>query len=368
MNVTFLVILIKICMNCLSFWWYFFGGIKLKDLLQTPYEEMVIACLKDSEKADYDAIVSQYVHCNERKLFEFANQHEVATIIAMRLRHLGKSSPLWNGPTDDWKYRLTQRFEKLDALVSCLEASNIRVMALKNAAIARAIYPVWEECPMGNFDLLVLPEDLERTGVIFADNGMTHVEHTKKSFSQEYHAELSDDELWIKLQTRPFTDPTGTTDMSAFVRRMFDRSLSVDGTPLRIPSPEDHLLLICMSILRRRYVCVPGIRMYTEIDRVIRRSPFFTWNKFIEQARFVGTAIYFALYIPKMLLDTPIPENVFDAFRPTKTAFTRFMRVIRQTGLFYPPKNLSFFRECQMLSALYATPKDICRAIYYRER
>lgn len=340
----------------------------MKDLLQTPYENMVVLCLKDRDQADFDAIVSHYVHCNERKLFDFANQHEVASILAMRLRALGKSSPMWNTLADDWKYRLTQRFEKLDSLVSSFQSAGIPVMALKNAALARAIYPFWEECPMGNFDLLVLPEDLERACQVLSDAGMTHHEKADKSFSREWSAELSDDFLWIKLLTRPWYDPAGIWKTGLSVRAMFERATTVEGSALLIPDPCDHLFVICMSIIRRRYVCVPGIRMYAEVDRLLCRTPNFPWNKFLSGARCMGAAMYFALFIPKMLLDTPIPEDVLDALRPTKAAFTRFMRIIRRIGLFYPPKSLPIMQECQLLSSIFDTPKDFLRACLYRER
>ena len=340
----------------------------MKDLLQTPYENMVVLCLKDRDQADFDAIVSHYVHCNERKLFDFANQHEVASMMAMRLRALGKSSPIWNTLADDWKYRLTQRFEKLDSLVSAFHAAEIPIMAMKNAAIARAIYPFWEECPMGNFDLLVLPSDLERASTILSEAGMVHQEKADTSVSREWSAELSDDVLWIKLQTKPQYDPANIWKTGLSVQTMFDHATTVEGSTLKIPEPSEHLLVVCMSIIRRRYVCVPGIRMYAEVDRIIRRTQQFPWNKFMSMARCMGAAMYFALFIPKMLLDTPIPEDVLDALRPTKAAFNRFMRVIRRIGLFYPPKTLPIMQECQLLSSIFVTPKDFLRACIYRER
>ncbi len=340
----------------------------MKDLLQTPYENMVVLCLKDRDQADFDAIVSHYVHCNERKLFDFANQHEVASIMAMRLRALGKSSPVWNTLADDWKYRLMQRFEKLDSLVSAFHAAEIPVMALKNAAIARAIYPFWEECPMGNFDLLVLPSDLERASTVLSEAGMAHQEKADTSVSREWSTELADDVLWIKLLTRPWYDPAGIWKTGLSAEAMFDHATTVEGGTLKIPEPAEHLLVVCMSIIRRRYVCVPGIRMYAEVDRIIRRTKDFPWNKFMSMARCMGSAMYFALFIPKMLLDTPIPEDVLDALRPTKAAFNRFMRVIRRVGLFYPPKTLPIMQECQLLSSIFVTPKDFLRACLYRER
>lgn len=340
----------------------------MKELLETPYEKMVVSCLKTSEAADYDAILSFYVRCHERKLFEFANHHEVAPLVAMRLRHLGKSSPLWNGVADDWKYRLTQRFEKLDLLSDALHAAGIPVMAVKNAAIARAIYPVWEECPMGNFDLLVLPSDFDRATQVLLEAGMTSGEGAARSAVREFSAELADDTLWIRLQTRPSYHPLALPEHLGRTEQLFERAFAVDGCALKIPHPMDHLAIVCMSIVRRRYVCVPGIRMYSEVDRIVRRTPSFPWEAFVRHVRFMGSAAYFALYIPKMLLDTPIPEDVLDALRPQKAAFQRFMAVIRRRGLFYPPKMLPLWRECQILSAICDTPVDFFRALFDRGR
>ena len=65
----------------------------------------------------------------------------------------------------------------LEELGSCnvsllaLKAENIPLIALKNAGIARAIYPYLEECPMGDFDVLVKKSDFVRAHEIVMQQG-----------------------------------------------------------------------------------------------------------------------------------------------------------------------------------------------------
>ncbi len=131
-------------------------------LVKTPYEQMLVKCLVAREAADLEAIDAVYKQCQERKLYLFAEEHECASIVAARLQALGKSSPQWDYALDDWKYRLSQRFEALDALATALKAEGIPLIALKNAGIARGIYLHPEECPMGDFDVLVKRSDFVR--------------------------------------------------------------------------------------------------------------------------------------------------------------------------------------------------------------
>ena len=217
-----------------------------KTLIQTPYEKMIVACLVARRDANVDEIAQIYRQCQERALFEFAQEHECAGIVAARLEMIGQLTPKWKAVADDWKYRLSLRFEALDALAEALDAQGIPLIALKNAGIARAIYPHYEECPMGDFDVLVCKKDFERAHDIVVSQGFEldfRAEETIEekgvkagllSGGTEYKKDLGDDTLWLELQWRSIAGRWIAPEVEPKAEDLFASSMAVAGTKIRL--------------------------------------------------------------------------------------------------------------------------------------
>ena len=332
-------------------------------LVQTPYEKMIVACLTAREAADLENIHALYKQCQEQRLFTFAQEHECTSIVAARLQALGKSSIQWDTALDEWKYRLSQRFEVLDALAAALKAENIPLIALKNAGIARGIYPHPEECPMGDFDVLVKKSDFERAHEIVMQQGFElgfRAEETIEekgvkagliSGGTEYKKELADDILWLELQWRPVAGRWIAPEVEPNADDLFETSIPIEGTDVRLMDPVSNLLQVCLHTAKHSYVRAPGLRLHTDVDRIVRAYPKLDWDAFIARARAmrVTVSVYFSLVIPAELLGTPIPESVLRCLEPPKCQKEFLFKSIAKAGLFHPlehkfsrPKYLAF--------------------------
>lgn len=343
-------------------------------LVKTPYEKMLVACLVSRDAADLNEIDALYHECQERRLFEFAQEHECASIVASRLKALNKSTPQWNNAIDEWKYRLSQRFEALDALAAALKAENIPLIALKNAGIARAIYPYLEECPMGDFDVLVKKSDFVRAHEIVMQQGFDlgfRAENTIEeegvqagllSGGTEYKKDLTDDKLWLELQWRPIAGRWIAPEVEPVADDLFQTALSVDGTDIKILDPVSNLLQVCLHTAKHSYVRAPGLRLHTDVDRIVRAYPELDWKAFSSRVADmrVKVSVYFSLVIAAALLKTPIPVDVLEDLREDipKRQHDFLLQAIEKAGMFHPLSH-KFSRPKYLMFAamLFDSPK-----------
>ncbi len=348
-------------------------------LVKTPYEKLLTACLTAREAADYEKIHALYKQCQERKLYEFSQEHECTSIVAARLQHMNLSTPQWDSALDNWKYRLSQRFEVLDVLAAALKAENIPVIALKNAGIARGIYPHPEECPMGDFDVLVKKSDFERAHKVVMEQGFSlgfRAENTIEeegvqagliSGGTEYKKELSDDILWLELQWRPVAGRWIAPEVEPVADDLFKTALPIEGTDVLLQDPVSNLLQVSLHTAKHSYVRAPGLRLHTDVDRIVRAYPKLNWDEFVlrVQSMKVAVSVFFSLAISAEILGTPIPDDVLDALEPPKVQRDFIFRCIRQAGLFHPlehkfsrPKYLAF------TAMLFDSPKACLKSAF----
>ncbi|MBR4986071.1 MAG: nucleotidyltransferase family protein [Proteobacteria bacterium] len=319
-------------------------------LVKTPYEQMLVKCLVAREAADLEAIDAVYKQCQERRLYLFAEEHECASIVAARLQALGKSSPQWDYALDDWKYRLSQRFEALDALATALKAEGIPLIALKNAGIARGIYRHPEECPMGDFDVLVRRSDFVRAHEVVMKEGFRlgfRAEETIEeegvqaglvSGGTEYVKDLADDALWLELQWRPVAGRWIAPEVEPDADELVDRSLEIEGSDIRLLDPVMNLVQVTLHTAKHSYVRAPGLRLHTDVDRIVRAYPDLDWDAYLERVRAmrVTVSVYFSLAIPAALFGTPVPGRVLEALCPPAFQHDFLFRSIERAGLFHP--------------------------------
>ena len=350
-----------------------------KTLVKTPYEKMLVACLAARQDANYAEIALLHRQCQQRRLFEFAQEHECAGIVATRLEKIGQSTPQWDAVAADWKYRLSLRFEALDALAEALDARHIPLIALKNAGIARAIYPYYEECPMGDFDVLVCKKDFENAHEIVVSQGFDLDFRAKETIEEkgikasllsggaEYKKDLGDDTLWLELQWRSIAGRWIAPEVEPKAEDLFASSIAVPNSKIRIQSPEDNLLQVALHTAKHSYVRAPGLRLHTDVDRIVRAYPDLNWDAFVERvcAMNVKTAVYFSLQIPADLFQTPIPQNVLDRLRPNAAKARFIFDAIARAGLFHPLR--SKFSRLQYLAftaVLFDSPAACLRSAF----
>lgn len=309
-----------------------------------------------------------------------ATENRVPSVVGLALRAALPPSelpPRWCEAIGRTESRLRLVLSELDRIAAHLAREGIRVVALKNAGIARGIYPWPAGCPMGDVDLLVHPDRFRDADAVMRQIGYaldsrsplgeSTLEEMEAAGGAEYRAPLADGSpLWVELQWRPVAGRWVRPDQEPSAGLLLERSHPVAGTDVRLLAPEDNLLQVCLHTAKHSFVRAPGFRIHTDADRIVRRREI-DWDRLLGHARElrVLTPVHLSLRIPAMYLRTPVPEEVLHASDPfpLKTRFQ--MSWIRKAGLFGPDRR-KWSRPGYILfnMLLYDSARGILRALF----
>jgi hypothetical protein len=287
----------------------------------------------------------------DERAFAFAKTNQVAPLAAHALAGEGGFDDLpahWAEAHNETQQRVGAYLRELDRIAGMLAGQGIRLVALKNGGIARGIYPCAGCCPMGDLDALVEERNFRKTHDLLVDDGyrlafkppstLPSIEAAEANGVAEYDKELENGEkLWFELHSRPVTGRWIRPDQEPKAEELLERSLPIPGSAARLLAPEDNLLQVALHTARHSYVRAPGFRLHTDVERIVRRQAI-DWEVFLRQASNlqVKTAVYFSLAIPRLLFETPIPQEVLRRLRPAGWKENWIAAWLERAGLFYP--------------------------------
>ena len=332
-----------------------------------PVEKLFCCAIADDEEWHSRDLKRLYDGCEDKEVFDFAVRNQAASIVGLALRSVMKSEDLpqrWSEAISQVYERLVLYLRELDAIADELDRRGIKLVALKNSGIARGIYPHLAGCPMGDVDALVQPCDFaaadkvitslgyqtlganSRGYVALSESGpktqsddlSEEFKEGKKSGGMEYLKPLNDSvSLWFELQWRPVAGQWIQPHQEPMAEDLVACSISVKGTKVRILSPVDNLIQVCLHTSKHTYVREPGFRLHTDVDRIVRRTDV-EWEEFANRIIEMGvcTAVYFSLIIPHNLLKTPVPEHILIRFKPRRWKEKIMLGWIQRVGLFNP--------------------------------
>ena len=115
------------------------------------------------------------------------------------------------------------------------------------------------------------------------------------------------------------------------------RSVAVEGSSVRLLSPEDNLLQVALHTAKHTFVRAPGFRLHTDVDRIVRSCEI-DWDIFLSRvcSLQVKTAVYLSLAFAHDLLATPVPLEVLDRLKPSVWKLRLMVRWLERVGLFDP--------------------------------
>ena len=313
-------------------------------------------------------------------LWEEARLNGVESIVAHSLMRSGVregAAEAWRKAHDDTYARISAYVTELDRVASLLDSHGIRLVALKNAGIAKGLGVCLGCCPMGDLDVLVDQADfraahrlLERDGYRFEFRSpleIADLPSADASGGAEYWKPFPEGgKLWLELQWRPISGRWIRPDQEPSGRDLIERSMTIPGSAVRILSAEDNLLQVCLHTAKHSYVRAPGFRLHTDVDRVVRRQAV-NWDKFLAQvsALRVKTAVYFSLALAHDLLGSPIEPRVLSALAPPGWKVKLMSSWLRRVGLFHPDdKKFSRVGYVLFTALLYDDPRGLWRAIF----
>lgn len=284
-------------------------------------------------------------------LEDFAQRNRVAPIVALAL---DEAFPEGYPKRDVFRAlyareerRMDVLLERLDAAAAALSREGIRMVALKNAGIARGVYPHRGACPMGDLDVLVARErfvDAHRViveaGFQLATRGTVEaadLEQGLESGGTEYVGTFGGEEVWFELQWRPVAGRWIRRDQEPSGAELVARSVPIAGTDVRLLHPDDNMLQVALHTAKHTYVRAPGLRLHTDVDRLAcLATP--DWEAVAARCREleVATATYLSFALARVLLGTPVPDALLAALEPAEWKRRVLLDWLVRVDLFEP--------------------------------
>ena len=281
----------------------------------------------------------------------FAGENRVTPVVAHALMEaFGDDFPQaarWKADHDQSLRRMTIMMAALDRVADALHNAGIRMVALKNAGIARGIYPCAGCCPMGDLDVVIERARFRQAHEIICGQGFelatrgtveaADLEEGLESGGTEYVATIGGEEVWFELQWRPVAGRWIRRDQEPDGAQMIARSVPIEGTRVRLLAPVDNMIQVALHTAKHTYVRAPGLRLHTDVDRLARyQTP--DWAKVCDMALAldVKTATFFSFALARALLDTPVPDSVLERLKPAEWKRRSIVRWLNRVDVFMP--------------------------------
>lgn len=300
------------------------GGLSLETRLllaaapAEPDRERMAALL--AEDPDWDRLIALLIR--ERAALPFWRRvrpltDEIESTARERIGRLAAASELRTGVL---RKRLVESLETLDD-------AGVETVVLKGGALANTLYPDPGERAMGDIDLLVAPDRAEEARRALTAAGWRRDEegYPEAAYRRHYHLPPLRDEggsgaaleihTGLLLPDHPFA-----LDVEAVRRRAV--TARVDGRPMRVPDPVDHLLYVCLHFAWVHMLRSGGWRTARDVA-VLSGAEGFSWKAFADRVREVGAGPYahWTLRLGDALAGVPSPAALRRATRPPLPVF-----------------------------------------------
>jgi len=314
----------------------------------TPLQKLLCSLISFNVKESDLLLYQQFDDC---EVFNEAKNNLVDSIVAYRLiQYYGenKVAKHWSKSYSDTHLRINTYLNELDNVAHELNKHGVKIIALKNSGIAKGIYQNPGLVPMGDVDTLVSRSDFFKAHAILTNMGYEILAPNKfhsadintgyREGSSEYIKYLSDsislrfELLWRTVEgrfLRPEQEPDGDIVIS--------RSVDIGNSHVKILSPEDNLLQVCLHTAKHSYVRAPGFRLHLDVDRIVNSCKI-NWNLFLTnvEKHQVKNMVFYSLAIPTTLFKTPVPDEVLAATMPSPALNYILSNWIKKAGVFYP--------------------------------
>jgi hypothetical protein len=298
-----------------------------------------------------------------KEVIAFAERNEIGPIIAKAILDDEKSGDLpgrelWKEIYEVSHRRMSILMGTLDRVADKFAEADIPLVGLKNAGIARGIYPDPAACPMGDLDVLIPRSRFLEAHRLLLEMGFelesrstvepAELEAAFESGGTEYRQEIEGETVWFELQWRPVAGRWIREEQEPSGDDLLDDAVAIAGSNVLLLEPTSNLLQVCLHTAKHTYVRAPGLRLHTDVDRIVAFTEpnwqeFVAWVKRIE----VVTAAYFSLAIAKALLGTEIPGWVLSELRPPKWKREIITRWLKRCDIFEP--NEQKFNRAEMV-------------------
>ena len=314
-------------------------------------EKLLCLCMRHCDFLEKEKIRKLYFELGDSDVYVSAKLNQVQSIVAHALIvSLSKSElPLhWSEEYKKTEKKIISYMDELHKVANLLAKHNIPLLALKNSGITIGMYPYYGACPMGDVDVLVRKSQFREAHQILIKNRYKlkfrsefeedNIQAAEHSGGAEYSVQLKNKEhLWFELQWRPIAGRWIQPKQEPKADQLVDRSISVNGSNVRLLSPEDNLLQVSLHTAKHSFVRSPGFRLHTDVDRIISTQKI-NWKVFEKMVIKLKTktAVFISLSMARELLGTNIPSEVLNNIQPNKFKIQIMQKWLMKVGIFEP--------------------------------
>ena len=210
-------------------------------------------------------------------------------------------------------------YRRLEEITTAFTAESIPVIALKGAYLAEAIYGNLALRPLGDLDLMVPKADAQRAADILVKLGFLSPSRAlmEKSLAHGKHLPTffhADRRCIVEIHWHVTTPdaPYGIAIDELWAR---SQSLLLAGSAVRVLSPEDVLLHLCMHLSYEHQFSF-GLRPYIDLAWFSgKKGSDLDWNVVVARARAWrwSRGVGLALRLTREWLGAPVPDHVWQA-------------------------------------------------------
>lgn len=258
-----------------------------------------------------------------RAVLDVAQQHRIAPLVAHRINEKGIALPddveqAFKRILRDNARRNAVLYHEFGWLLEQFRAENIPVLALKGIHLAALVYDDPRVRSMGDIDVLIPQSELERAEKILMRAGATPFNANRIIARDNYHFlyAFAESSLLVEIHWSLYPAPTGfrLDELGAWQRA---RPVTLGGQTVRVLSPEDLLLHLCIHAAKEIYQL--NLRVICDLDAVVRKARNeIDWQAVLERARHSHALkpTYLFLRLTRELLHSPIPPETLPALEP----------------------------------------------------
>ncbi len=321
-------------------------------------------------------IKDRFNKIDKDKLTDIAVEHELHGVAGYFALQNNLTLPeRWQELYNKEKNRLGFLKSKSREICTIMKNADIPMVILKNGGIMQDIMPEAIQCPMEDIDSLISKRDFYKAHEILVKNGFifkfrseyeaAKLDDAFRDGSTEYYILTPDGEkMWFELAWRAVAGRWIRPDLEPDTDLFMKNSHYASNTDVRVLSPEDNLLQVCIHTAKHSYVRAPGLRLHLDVDRIVSKLSI-DWNLFIKKVNetHVRTSTYLSLYIPSVIFGTKVPEWVLNELKPKNA--NKLLNMLSEAGLPHPQKpKFNKFQFLLFQTGLYDSIGDMLRVIY----
>jgi hypothetical protein len=332
------------------------------DIQSLPKEErLILLCLRGHRSdREMDELLRMFDELDHSRLLGIAQSNKVERPVAEALvRELGGEAAgvQWREIAVRNERRVAFMEEIAASLFDGLRAASVRGALFEAAGVLYSSDLPQAAFGSGDFDVLVEERGLDVAEKLLADLGLEPEDRNGRVKGQrrEFKGTTPDGEdFWIDVGSKPFERSRIPLRYPDPTERWLDRAVpSRKNRKIMVLKAEDLLAQVAVHTSLHYYVLAPGIRLFIDIDRLVRDNDVSWSNCWAEtQKLHFSVRAAFSLLLAVEVLGTPasVPKHILFLTDPVRRSLFRW--AISRHGLFVTSRaHLQLF-ERALLTAL----------------